>query len=143
MTQVTRKKATWVFVVVLLAAAARFASGQSAANSVSGAPPPPPTAAVKPAEELYLELRNVGLDPARTYHIRNAPLDRPALHIMLEDGKISFTTDVAGRVTGAFFEGDGDLLLTPPNQVERASMALFTGMAILEQRFTTAYLAIQ
>jgi hypothetical protein len=57
----------------------------------------------------------------------------------LEDGTIAFTQDVMGRVTGAFFEGDGEILLTPPNEVERKSMSLFTGMAILEERFATAY----
>ena len=45
----------------------------------------------------------------------------------------------SGRVTGAFFEGEGEILLSPPNQYERASMALFTGGAILEERFVTAY----
>ena len=94
----------------------------------------------KPAEALYLRLRSVGLDPARTFHIRNASIDRSALHITLEDGEISFTCDVNGHVTGAFFQGDGEVLLTPPNQVERASMAMFTGMAILEERFATGYL---
>jgi hypothetical protein len=52
---------------------------------------------------------------------------------------MAFTEDVAGRVTGAFFEGDGEVLLMPPNQVERASMSLFTGAAILEEKFLTAY----
>lgn len=143
MTQVTGKaRARWALAAVLLTAAGRFAFGQSSPDSVAGPPPPQgnPVTALKPPEELYLKLQRVGLDSARTYHIRGASLDRPALHIMLEDGEISFTSDVAGRVTGAFFEGDGELLLMPPNQVERASMALFTGMAILEQRFTTAYL---
>src|SRR5258707_12516189 len=44
-----------------------------------------------------------------------------------------------GRITGAFFEGYGEVLLTPPNTVERRSMSLFTGMAILEEHFGTAY----
>ena len=93
-----------------------------------------------PAELLYLKLQSVDLDPARIYHVRDASLDRPAMHVMLEDGEIGFTQDVDGHVTGAFFEGDGELLLTPPNHVERASLTLFTGMAILEERFTSAYL---
>jgi peptidase M1-like protein len=134
--------ARWVLAVALTASVPGWVRGQSAASNtpqsqakqaIYSAPP-------KPAEALYLELHGVGLDPARTYHIRGASLDRPALHVSLEDGEISFTSDVAGRVTGAIFEGDGELLLTPPNQVERASMALFTGMAILEERFASAYL---
>jgi hypothetical protein len=71
--------------------------------------------------------------------VRDVTLDRAAFHITLEDGVIGFTSDVAGRVTGAFFEGDGEILLTPPNQVERASMMLQTGAAILEERFVNAY----
>jgi Peptidase family M1 domain len=93
----------------------------------------------KPAQALYLQLAQVGLDPARVYKVRGASLDRSAVHITLEDGTIGFTQDVMGRITGAFFEGDGEILLTPPNDVERKSMSLFTGMAILEEHFATAY----
>jgi hypothetical protein len=92
-----------------------------------------------PAEALYLELGKVDLDPGRVYRVRGASIDRPAVHITLEDGTIAFTRDVMGRITGAFFEGDGEVLLIPPNEVERRSMSLFTGMAILEERFATAY----
>jgi len=93
----------------------------------------------KPAEALYLQLGQVKLDPARVYKVRGASLDRSAIHITLEDGTIGFTQNVMGRITGAFFEGDGEVLLVPPNDVERRSMSLFTGMAILEEHFASAY----
>jgi hypothetical protein len=109
-------------------------------------PAPPATIAPRSAapqdhsaEALYAQLRTVGLDKSRVYNIREVSLDRAALHITFDDGTIAFTEDVAGRVTGAFFEGEGEVLLAPPNQSERASMMLFTGAAILEQRFVTAY----
>src|ERR1700757_3787811 len=95
--------------------------------------------AEKPAENLYLQLGEVGLDASRVYQVRGASLSRGEIQISLEDGTIGFTQDVMGRSTGAFFEGEGEILLTPPNQVERRSMSLFTGMAILEERFATAY----
>lgn len=95
--------------------------------------------ASKPAESLYRRLASVGLDASLTFHVRGASIDRSALHITLEDGEISFATSIDGHITGAFFEGEGEVLLTPPDQVERASMTLFTGMAILEERFATAY----
>ncbi len=95
--------------------------------------------AKKPAETLYLQLSQAGLDPDRVYQVRGASLNRSSVQITLEDGMIGFTQDVMGRITGAFFEGDGEILLTPPNAVERRSMSLFTGMAILEERFATAY----
>jgi Peptidase family M1 domain len=92
-----------------------------------------------PAEALYLQLSSVGLDSTRVFKVRDAALDRSAIHVSLEDGTIAFTKDVLGRITGAFFEGDGEVLLAPPNIVERNSMSLFTGMAILEEHFSTAY----
>jgi hypothetical protein len=91
------------------------------------------------AESLYLQLSNVGLSKSRVYRLRDVSIDRAAFHITLDNGTIAFTEDVVGRVTGAFFEGDGEILLSPPNRYERASMALFTGEAILEERFVTAY----
>jgi hypothetical protein len=103
---------------------------------VSGSSPP---ANLNSAENLYLKLRNVGLDKLRVFRVRDVSIDRAAFQITLNDGTIAFTEDVAGRVTGAFFEGDGEILLSPPNRYERASMALFTGEAILEERFVTAY----
>jgi hypothetical protein len=98
-----------------------------------------PTHQSGPAESLYLQLSNVELDPSRVFRVRDAAIDRPSIHINLDDGSIAFTKDVLGRITGAFFEGDGEVLITPPNDVERKSMSLFTSMAILEERFSTAY----
>jgi len=99
----------------------------------------PDTHAPGPAESLYQQLAHVGLAPERVFRVRDASLDRAAVHITLESGTIAFTQDVLGKITGAFFEGDGEVLIIPPNQVERESMSLFTGMAILEERFATAY----
>ena len=121
-------------VLCLLLACGVLASGEQGPAAAEKPEPLPKT-----AEALYLQLRSVGLDPGRVYRIRDASLDRAALHITLEDGTIGFTQDVAGRVTGAFFEGEGEVLLVPPNQAERASLALFTGAAILEEKFDSAY----
>jgi hypothetical protein len=93
----------------------------------------------KPAEALYLQLGKVALEPTMVYKVRGATIDRSAVHISLEDGTIAFTQDVMGQITGAFFEGDGEVLVVPPSEVERKSMSLFTGMAILEEHFATAY----
>jgi hypothetical protein len=43
---------------------------------------------------------------------------------------------VAGHITGAFFEGDGEVYWFHPIR-RNASMAMFTGAAILEERFVT------
>ena len=99
-----------------IAAAIALMAGALPTAHVSAQTPPE-----KPAEALYLQLGQVGLDPARVYQVRGASLDRSAVHLTLEDGTIGFTQDVMGRITGAFFEGYGEVLLTPPNEVERRS----------------------
>ncbi|MGE5726534.1 MAG: hypothetical protein ACM34G_15235, partial [Acidobacteriota bacterium] len=103
-------------------------------------PAPPAASPPDTAATLYQQLGSVGLDPSRVFHIRGASVEHPNLHVTFNDGVIAFTKDVLGRVTGAYFEGDGDLLLMPPNRAERASLGLFTGAAILEEPFTAAYL---
>ena len=81
----------------------------------------------------------MGLDPAHTYHVRDASLDIEDIHLTLSDGTIAFTQAIDGHVTGAFFLGEGELLLIPPDRAERASLALFTHAAVLEEQFTSAY----
>src|SRR6266567_7947706 len=125
--------------VALVIGAMTLSQAQNAPNSQPSPAAAKPVAQSISAETLYLQLRSVGLDKSRVYRIRETSFDRAAFHITLDDGTIAFTEDVMGRVTGAFFEGDGEVLLVPPNQVERASMALFTGAAILEERFVSAY----
>jgi len=109
---------------------ARPAAGQAATAT---------TVETGPAARLYQQLASVGLDPKRVFHVRDASFSRPGAEFTLEDGTIAFTQDVQGQITGAFFEGDGEVLVTPPNESERQSMSLFTGMAILEERFSSAY----
>ena len=111
----------------------------SVARGVAFAAQAAEPAAARPGEALYLQLGRVGLDAKRVYKVRDASIERPDVHISLEDGTIAFTEDVMGRITGAFFEGEGEILLTPPNEVERRSLSLFTGAAIVEERFATAY----
>lgn len=113
--------------LVLLLAAAPRAAAQAAP-------------AAQPAVELYRQLSSVGLDPNRTYTVREGLLNREEIRLVLEEGTISFTQAVNGRVTGAFFEGDGQVLLVPPNQVERGTLAQFTKAAVLSERFSAAYL---
>ena len=129
----------WVVTVFLLAAWLFGAAQQVSPISLPDGPVADAPVQIKSAEDLFLQLGSVGLDASRVYRARDVSLDRAAFHITLEDGVIGFTSDVAGQITGAFFEGEGEILLTPPNHVERASMMLQTGAAILEERFTGAY----
>jgi hypothetical protein len=100
----------------------------------------PKAACPQTAAALYDRIGSVPLDEHRIFHVREGVIDRPSLHLDFDDGTLAFTEDICGRITGAYFEGEGEVRLRPPNRVERESMALFTGMAILEEQFTSAYL---
>ena len=93
-----------------------------------------------PVLPLYRALRSVGLDPQRVYKIREAAIDREDVHLWLNDGTIAFTQSVDGRVTGAYFEGEGEVLVRPPDRRERASLGLFTRQGVLEEQFSSVYL---
>src|SRR6185312_10336551 len=92
------------------------------------------------AVALYRELLNPSFDAKDVYQIREVSIMMEDLHISISDGTIAFVREVNGRITGAMFEGVGEVLLVPPNRAERTSLALFTGSAVLEQRFQSAYL---
>jgi hypothetical protein len=91
------------------------------------------------ALELYTKLQSTPLDVSQTYQVRDIWIEREDIHLTLRDGRIAFTQEVDGRITGAFFEGEGEVLISPPDRVERWSMGVGTGSAILEEQFTTAY----
>lgn len=103
--------------------------GESPAPVVSG-----------PVLPLFNALRQVGLDPQKVFTIREAEIDREDVHLWLNDGTIAFTQAVDGRITGAYFEGDGEVLIRPPDRMERASLGLFINAGVLEERFSSAYL---
>ena len=71
--------------------------------------------------------------------IRDVSILREDLHISISDGTMAFMRAVNGHVTGAVFEGVGEILMVPPNRAERTSLALFTKSAVLEQHFQSAY----
>lgn len=114
----------------ILALAFALAGVQAAAQAAT-----PPAGAVA----LYRELLDPSLDAKDVYTVRDVSILREDLHISISDGTMALMRDVNGHLTGAVFEGVGEVLLVPPNRAERTSLALFTGSAVLEQRFQSAY----
>jgi Peptidase family M1 domain len=91
------------------------------------------------ALDLHRQLQNARMDSSQVYFVRDVHLSRNGLNLYLNRGFIGFLAPVAGRVTGAAFTGDGEILLIPPNPVERRNLAQFIRSAVLEEHFTTAY----
>ncbi|HWX53510.1 MAG TPA: M1 family aminopeptidase [Verrucomicrobiae bacterium] len=92
------------------------------------------------AMALYRQLLNPVFDVRDVHRVRQVQIDREDLHVVLTDGVIGLIRPVNGRVTGAFFEGEGHILVFPPDRAERTSLALFTGSGVLDQKFGVAYL---
>ncbi|ABF43276.1 peptidase M1, membrane alanine aminopeptidase [Candidatus Koribacter versatilis Ellin345] len=99
-----------------------------------------PPAAANTILPLYHALRTVRLDTSKVFKIREAVIDREDLHIFFNDGTVVFTQEVEGKITGLYFEGDGEVLLRPPNRTEKLSLGLFTKEGVLADKFTHAYL---
>jgi hypothetical protein len=91
-------------------------------------------------KELLRNLNQASVDPAEVYVLRNAQITRDRVNLYFNRGFIGFFGPVAGEVTGAIFVGDGEILLVPPDAVERQSLAHFTGSPILAEQFSWAYL---
>ena len=115
-------------VLLLLSAVRLCAVAQTAPPAASG------------TVALYRELLNPALDAADVYRVREVSIQLEDLHISISDGTMAFVRAVNGHITGAMFEGVGEVLLVPPDRAERTSLALFTGASIMEQRFQSAYL---
>jgi Peptidase family M1 domain len=113
------------------AQAATLPAGGTAAGQATAAP--------SGAVALCRELLAPSFDPKDVYIVREVSILREDLHISISDGTMALLRAVNGHVTGAVFEGVGEVLLVPPNRAERTSLALFTGSAVLEQRFQSAY----
>jgi len=90
--------------------------------------------------ELLQKLNDLTINPAEIYVLRDTQITRDRVNFYFNRGFIAFLAPVNGEITGAVFEGDGEVLLMPSNPVERHSLAFFTKSPILEEQFTFAYL---
>src|SRR3990172_6323375 len=87
------------------------------------------------AAALLDELHRIGLDAPQTFKVTDLYLQRDALRLLLRHGTLVFLAPVAGRVTGALFEGAGEVLVVPPQPAERQQLVKFTGSPLLTESF--------
>jgi len=103
-------------------------------------PSPARSAGGLDAQEVLQQLNNVKVDAGQVYVLRHAQLDRDRVKIYFNRGYIGFFTPAAGEITGAIYLGEGEVLLMPPTQVEKESLARFIHSPILEEQFSAAIL---
>ena len=102
-----------------------------AARPAAGAPP----AGTANTEPTYQQLRQAGL-AGEAFSIHEVVLKRDAGTFTLHSGKLCFVAPVAGKVTGAVFQGEGNFTLDPPIASERRSLSLLTKEPRFEERYT-------
>jgi hypothetical protein len=126
----TRGRRAWsaAGLVVLILAGAAF-SRLAAAESPSADP-----------GALLQKLNALTVDSSRVYFIRDVRITRDRATIYFNRGFVGLLAPVQGEVTGAVFSGDGEILLMPPGVAEGESLARFTGSAVLEEKFASAYI---
>lgn len=91
-------------------------------------------------KELLEQLERVELDPGNSFQVSELYLRHEAIRLTLRHGTLVFLEPVDGRVTGAVFEGAGEVLVLPPDLPERQQMAKFTGSPLLAETFDALYL---
>jgi len=90
-------------------------------------------------DPVYQSLRQLGKgdDFAGNYAVvNNLKLKRDAANFTLKSGELYFITPIEGKVTAAVFIGDGEMSLTPPTDIEKRSLSIFTGEGAITEQFT-------
>lgn len=91
-------------------------------------------------QQLYKSLDLAGVDGARVYAIHDLTIRRDGVAFTFADGKLAFLQPVDGHVTGAVFSGRGHVFAVPPDPSERASLARFLKVPLVDIEFWQAYL---
>ncbi|HET8550013.1 MAG TPA: hypothetical protein VFL57_18510, partial [Bryobacteraceae bacterium] len=124
-------------VLALLASAAQSPS-ERAADVVVPSPPAGATAA-----ELARSIRGTGLDPQACYRVRDLAFSREDIRFYLTDGYLILGKPIAGRIFSAVFvaapeTGDAEVIVSPPNRSERASLARYIDSPTLNEHLVAA-----
>jgi hypothetical protein len=90
--------------------------------------------------QLLNDLNNVSIDSSHIYFLRDARITRDRVSLYFNRGFLGFFNKVDGEVTGAVFFGDGEVLLVPPDAVERQSLVWFTDSPTFDEKFSTAFM---
>lgn len=88
--------------------------------TAQNAPAPAPN-----SDPAYQQLRALGLG-GEAVSVNNFDLKRDAATFHLRSGTVCFVPPVQGKVTGAVFIGNGNMVLDPPLPIEQASLKFLT-----------------
>jgi Carboxypeptidase regulatory-like domain/Peptidase family M1 domain len=86
-------------------------------------------------KQLRLQAKSAGDFAGPFATVNNLVLKRDAATFTLRSGEIYFAPVVNDRVVGAVFFGEGELTLTPPTDIEKRSLELFTDQPTIGESF--------
>lgn len=97
------------------------------------------------AADLAQQVREISLDPGACYRVRDLELPKDEARLFFTDGYLIFSKPIAGVRMSAVFTadvegGEAELLVLPPNQGERRSLASYTGSPNLDEHLSAAVL---
>ena len=92
------------------------------------------------ALELLEQLNHITLDRTQVYALRDARITRDRMSMFFNRGFVAFLTKTQGATTGAVFSGEGEILMIPPNPVEKRNLDKFTNAPIMEEKFVSAFM---
>jgi hypothetical protein len=102
--------------------------------------------AIDTAASIAAELRQLSIDPAQTYRVRELQIARGDIKVYLTEGILAFAKPVAGRTVAAVFTtegveaGDAEVLVLPPVRSERAALASFIKTPNLDEHILSGVL---
>jgi Carboxypeptidase regulatory-like domain/Peptidase family M1 domain len=90
-------------------------------------------------DPIYQSIRQLGKgdDFGGPYAVvNNLKFKRDAANFTLKSGELYFITPIEDKVTAAVFIGDGEMSLTPPTDIEKRSLSIFTGEGAITEQFS-------
>jgi hypothetical protein len=114
-------------------------------------PSPSPAETPRIVGEVTVTSKNANMDPiyrelrgtigqrafsSEYVSVNNLVLKKDRATFTFTSGEIYFLTPLHGRNVGAVFIGEGEITLTPPNDTEKKSLAIFTDSPDLKEQFT-------
>jgi len=111
--------------------------------SFTDAPAQAPQSSAGPkanSDSLYQQVRqrsnNADAFTGPVATVNNVVFRRDAATFKFNRGEIYFLAPVEGREIGAVFLGDGEMTVVPPTDIEKHSLAIYTGMPMLVEHCT-------
>jgi hypothetical protein len=98
-----------------------------------------------PGADLAKSIRELGFDRGQCYRVRDVAFIKEDIRLYLTEGHLIFSKPVAGRPIAALFSadvenGDGEIILLPPDRAERRSLSNFVHAPNLDDHFRMALL---